>query len=408
MKKIAGNPYLKYKKGQILIDDFQLDALLEENNTPFFVFMENRIIDNINTLRETFNTVFEEVEYYYSFKANYLSEISKLFQSENVGAELVGELELNLALENGFSPNQIILGGPYLPQDLIFKSIQHGIKEIIVYNLNDLERVNTISQQMGIIQNICIRINSTKYKSKLGVELTEKNCNLLSQVIKNSENIEITSILSHMTTQMNNINQYRKNLEAIAFNLRKLRKIDINIKNLNLGGGFPEATVMKKDQLRKIASLLKNFMIDLKIPYQKLYFEPGRYFVGDSAVLIAEVIKVDEDRSIFLNIGNHICPKFAKASLRFYNITRMEEAHKYATSIYGIVPTNQDVLAKNYFFSENIKEGDKVLITNVGAYTLTFSNRFPYLLPKIFLIRKNEVKTLFNPKIDHDFSLKSF
>ena len=90
----------------------------------------------------------------------------------------------------------------------------------------------------------------------------------------------------------------------------------------------------------------------------------------------------------------------------FLALSALSQAHKHTTSIYGIVPTDQDVLAKNYFFSENIKEGDKVLITNVGAYTLTFSNRFPYLLPKIFLISKNKVKTLFDPKINHDFSLK--
>jgi len=69
------------------------------------------------------------------------------------------------------------------------------------------------------------------------------------------------------------------------------------------------------------------------------------------------------------------------------------------------VPTDQDVLAKNYFFTKNLKENDIVLVTNVGAYTLTFSNRFPYTLPKILLVKGRTITEIFNPLRNYDFSL---
>jgi len=109
-----------------------------------------------------------------------------------------------------------------------------------------------------------------------------------------------------------------------------------------------------------------------------------------------------------LNIGNNICPKFSRSSFRFYNASKIDHPHKYKTSIAGIIPTDQDVLAKNYFFNNDIEIGDKVLITNVGAYTLTFSNRFPYELPSILLVNGLKTSKIFDPKRDHDFSLKSF
>jgi diaminopimelate decarboxylase len=120
---------------------------------------------------------------------------------------------------------------------------------------------------------------------------------------------------------------------------------------------------------------------------------------------ISKIVRVGDNRWIFLNIGNHICPKFARCSLRFYNVSQIDEPHKYKTSIAGIVPTDQDVLAKDYFFTEKLHEGDTILVTNTGAYCLTFSNRFPYLLPKIILINNNILKEIFNPEIDGDFSL---
>jgi hypothetical protein len=91
--------------------------------------------------------------------------------------------------------------------------------------------------------------------------------------------------------------------------------------------------------------------------------------------------------------------------MRFYNATRIEEPHKFKTSIAGIMPTDQDVLVKDYFFTHDLKEGDLVVITNVGAYNLTFSNRFPYILPNIVLVKDKTATNIFDPSKDRDFSI---
>jgi diaminopimelate decarboxylase len=237
------------------------------------------------------------------------------------------------------------------------------------------------------------------------VKLNEKNLEKLKNVIKDCKNIKITTILSHYTTQMNNLEKFLKNIEIISENVKKLREIGINIENINLGGGFPEATIMKEKRLIEIARSMKKTIESSNIEYNQIYFEPGRYFVGDAGLFLTEIINVNEDRWIFLNLGNNICPKFAKCSLRFYNISQINKPHKYKTSIAGIVPTDQDVLAKDYFFTYEINENDKILITNVGAYALTFSNRFPYTLPKIFLVKDKNFKLIFDPNVNHDISL---
>jgi diaminopimelate decarboxylase len=162
---------------------------------------------------------------------------------------------------------------------------------------------------------------------------------------------------------------------------------------------------MPHNQLKKFFNDIRTIFEDFSINYEKIYIEPGRYFVGDSGLFITKIIKTNSDRWVFLNIGNQICPKFARCSLRFYNASQISEPHKYKTSFAGILPTDQDVLAKNYFFSENLKEGDKVLVTNTGAYCLTFSNRFPYPLPNILLVKDNQLKQIFDPNIEKDFSL---
>jgi len=398
LKKLSGNPHLIKKDGKLLIGGIEASEIVNKNRTPFMIFFANRVKNNINSFCRAFQSVFDNFQCFYSFKANYLPDICRIVLSEGIGAELIGLPELKLALKLQFPSEKIIVGGPYLPQELIEKCVLENVKEIVVYNLNDVNLIDSIAKKYKKVQEICLRVNSQKFGSKLGIDLDEFELRLLKKIQNEYRNVKITTVLSHYSTQMNNFEQFKQNLTNVLEKIKILLKAGVRIENLNLGGGFPEATIMPE----QIKLILTNF--DIK--FKNIYFEPGRYFIGDAGIFVAKVIKVYKDRWIFLNIGNHLCPKFAKASLRFYNITRINDPHKYKTSIAGIIPTDQDVLAKNYFFTRDLEEGDHVMITNVGAYCLTFSNRFPYLLPEISLIEDGKITQIFDPFVHHDFSLK--
>ncbi len=405
MKNISGNPFLHKESGNIFIDKLRLNEIIKRFKTPLLIFLENRIRDNIKTFNKVFRSEFENFHCFYSFKANFLSEICKIVLSEGIGAEIIGLPELNLALKIGFPSNKIIVGGPYLSKKLIELSVKNRVKEIIIYDLSTLKKINLTAKKFNYVQDVCIRVSSQKYNSKLGIQYDDHNNSHIKEILNNYQNVRVKSLLSHYSTQMNNFKQYSSNIKAIAYNLKLLSKFGIRIDNINLGGGFPEAAVMPQDQLRNIAKQIKMELKKLEINYKNIYFEPGRYFLGDAGLFISKILKVSDSRWIFLNIGNHICPKFAKCSLRFYNASKINDPHKYKTSIAGIIPTDQDVLAKDYFFTENLVKGDKVLVTNTGAYCLTFSNRFPYLLPKILLVNDDNYRLIFDPKINGDFSL---
>jgi diaminopimelate decarboxylase len=405
MKRLAGNPYLKVKGKITIIDSISINKLLNNYGTPLMVFLENRIRDNIKRFNGVFSSIFEHYRAFYSIKANYLPHINKIISTENIGAEIISLPELKVALEAEYPPEHIIVGGPYLSDQLIKHSIKHSIKEIVVYNLKDLEKVDSYAKESDLCQNVCLRINPMKYESKLGLKINSETSLTIKRILDKCNNIEITTILSHYGSQMNHPNQYFDNTDLLINALNILKNQGIFINNINFGGGFPEATVIPKEQLEKIGIGIKRKLEKNQIKYENIYFEPGRYIVGDSAVFIANVINRTGDRWIFIDVGNHICPKFARCSLRFYNASQIEKAQKYKTSIAGIIPTDQDVLAKDYFFTKEININDKVLITNVGAYCLTFSNRFPYRLPRIILIKDDDIREIFDQKEAVDFSI---
>ena len=407
MKKISGNPYITIEQDKIKLDNCYLDEILKGSETPFMIILESRIRNNIKTFNKVFQSVFNNYQGFYSFKANFLPEVCSIINSENFGAEVISLPELELALYTGFPANKILAGGPYLSPDFLEKSIKNEVREIVVYNMNDIEKINDVAFQNNKIQNICLRINSNKYGSRLGINFDDNNIRLLKKILQKCENISFTTLLSHFSTQMNDIQQFKKNTNAI-FNVKSLlEKSGIQVEKINMGGGFPEAAIMPEAQLELIAKKLKNYLNEVDLSFKELYFEPGRYLVGDAAIYIAKIINTQSDRWIFLNLGTNVCPKFARCSLRFYNASVIDAPHKYKTSIAGIVPTDQDVLVKDYFFTKRIKIDDLVLITNVGAYTLTFSNRFPYALPSIFKLNDSELVKIFDPNEDRDFSIRT-
>ncbi len=192
MKKIAGNPYLRKENGKVLIDLVPIDDFLGKFETPIMIFLENKIRENLTTFKDVFNSIFNNKKFqtFYSLKANYLPDICKIINSERIGAQIVGLPELKLALKVGFPANKIIVGGPYLPKELIEKSIERQVKEIIVYNLNNLEHINSIAQKFDIIQDICLRVNSKKYNSKLGIILDRKSLKMLHSLINSTSYLE--------------------------------------------------------------------------------------------------------------------------------------------------------------------------------------------------------------------------
>ncbi|TFG24440.1 MAG: hypothetical protein EU532_12590, partial [Promethearchaeota archaeon] len=244
MKKISGNPYITVEQEKIKLDNFYLDEILKASKTPFMVILESRIRNNIKTFNKVFKSVFNNFQGFYSFKANFLPEVCSIINSENFGAEVISLPELELALHTGFSSNKILAGGPYLSPEFLEKSIKNEVREIVVYNLNDIEKINDVAFQNDKIQNVCLRINSNKYGSRLGINFEDDNISLLKKILQKCENISFTTLLSHFSTQMNDIKQFKKNVNAISNTKSLLEKSGIEIEKINLGEGFPEAAIM--------------------------------------------------------------------------------------------------------------------------------------------------------------------
>lgn len=397
---LYGNKYVNIRNDQLYLDKISVSKMVDDNGTPCFMFLENKIRENITQIQTCFQGIFPKTAGFYSIKANYLPEIIEIVKNMNFGAEIISDFELNLLIQCHFPPSHIIAGGPYLPESFLIQLLSYGISLIVVYDLDDLmkiARVQASKPQFSKIE-IILRFTNPKYTGRHGIRYTLKNIQYIKEFIEQNPQIRIVGIASHLGTQMNSYEEYRSNfrfLNDIYQTLQNNSKLKQTIQYINIGGGFPNADSLPYKQLTEIFSKLKKEFDHLDWNSLSLLYEPGRYILGDAGFCTASIIKLDQEyHTAILNIGTQFIPKFMKSSLRFYDIDKIIDSPNSPIDFMGPIPSDEDLMIKKYYFPPSVAKGDRVLIANVGAYALTFSTRFPYNTPHLFLITGDQVRKI--------------
>ena len=411
-KKLFGNKYVNIIEGKIHLGSIEAQTLAREYRTPSFLFLKEKIADNIHYIQEIFTSVFPNALGFFSVKSNFLKPILEVVQENHFGAEIISLPELNILEQIGFNSERIIAGGPYLPDEFLYRIVKARVPNIVVYDLDQIAVLNHMIENFsphleGYTPNILLKFQTSKFTSRHGISRSVESYNALQTLFHENRKVIFGGILSHFGTRLKTIIQYRENannLIDIIQNLRRYAQLEPKI--INFGGGFPNADSIKQDDFIPLLQEVKSALDKELDGKYSMFYEPGRFIVEDAGFCLCEVIKFDpSSKTVFVNVGNNLIPKFMKASLRFYNASRSTDALRFPVDILGNVPSDQDILIKNYNFTEKVERGDIIIIANVGAYALTWSTRFPYSKPSILILDGKKIHVYHDRTSSHDFSL---
>jgi diaminopimelate decarboxylase/aspartate kinase len=121
-----------------------------------------------------------------------------------------------------------------------------------------------------------------------------------------------------------------------------------------------------------------------------LWIEPGRYLVAESGVLIARVTQTkskDDIRYIGIATGMNslIRPALYGAWHEIVNLTRIDEPASEIANVVGPICESADFLGHDRLLPPT-REGDVMLIANVGAYGRAMSSRYNLREPAIDIV----------------------
>ena len=301
------------EKGNLSIGGVDTVELAKEFKTPLYVMDQELIETTIDKMKEAFRSPRFETQIAYAGKAFLTTGMAKLVDKKGLELDVVSGGELYTAYKAGFPMSRVHMHGNNKTYEELEMAIDFGIKQIVIDNEDEIEKLEKICKEKGKKQAVLIRIDpgieahthsyikTSGLTSKFGISLFQKNLFDIVKRIDNSEYLDFRGFHTHIGSQIFQSVFFIFALEEIFKYLDKLKKeLGIVVQTVNMGGGFG-VYYKEGDEVKPVEEVLKEIItyteameIKYQIGFTELNIEPGRSIVGNAGTTLYTVGGVKE------------------------------------------------------------------------------------------------------------------
>jgi diaminopimelate decarboxylase len=352
-------------------------SVADKVSTPFYMFDFGTLRGRYAEFKLSWRTYFPEVECAYSYKTNPLSVVASALRLEGAGAEVVSAKELEWALADGFSGNQIRFNGPVKSEAGLRRSISLGVT-VHIDSLDELDLVLRIANDHP--PKVVLRTAhplSVGGWSRFG--LLPEECWIAIDRLQKS-GVPTLGVHFHVGSTLNtsdHVNAICQNASLLRHLLSEAstgRKVHVDI-----GGGFPAQSASESGVVTsasEFAAAVLEALRTVQIDANRLLVvsEPGRCLVEDACVLVTRVVsrKTREGRPMLIvDAGLDLVrsPGAWHHSVSFIEHPLISDASSY--SVYGARCYENDLLPSVGRGPRDVPIGALIAIGSAGAYGLT-------------------------------------
>lgn len=377
--------YFSYKKGKLHAEGVPLTHLAEKYGTPLYVYSLKTIKRHIRAYQDAFKGVSHLL--CYAVKANSNLAILKVVAEMGGGADVVSGGELYRALRAGIPAKRIVYAGVGKTDEEIRMGVNRGILMFNVESEQELHRISQIATEMGKTARVSLRVNpdidpethpyiaTGLRKHKFGIPIDEAL--QLYRVAMTLPGIEITGVHKHIGSQITSVRPFVDALERVLVLIDELKKEDINIRYLDIGGGLgiqyeDENPPHPRELARGLNRLLKSRDLTLVL-------EPGRSVVGNAGVLLTRVLytKPGMDREFIIvdaAMNDLMRPTLYNAYHRIIPVEK-KRRRKVIADVVGPICESGDFLARDREMPE-CRRGELLAVMGAGAYGFSMSSNY--------------------------------
>jgi len=302
LRIIIKNGILSCMSTDFCLTHDQLVALAEKYPTPFYIYDEKAIRENMRYFKKAFS-IFPEFHEYFAVKACPNPYILKVLESEGCGADCSSLPELLLAEKSGMTEHRVMFTSNDTPEkEFIYANMRNNI-----INLDDITHIDFLKNAVGQLPDtICFRYNPGSLKkggnaiigkpeeAKYG--LTREQIFEAYKICK-EEGVEHFGL--HTMVASNELNpDFFADTAKIIFELAaELKaKLGVRIEFVDLGGGIgipykPDQKKVDLDYLaKKIRALYDEYIVPAGLDPLSVCFECGRPITGPYGWLVTKAI----------------------------------------------------------------------------------------------------------------------
>ncbi len=354
--------------------------------TPFFLFSHLPIETQLNLIKKVCGS---SAFNWLSVKTLTLRNLLCWWLSTNLGVEVVSEFELLAALQEGFSPERIIVNG--VGKHFWNQSSWTNGLRVNFDSIKEVEYLSSIAKRrewkVGIRFHPSIQKDpeNPQFPDQFGLpaESFLQAINLLNQ-----EQINLESVHIHLRSNVPNLDFFQEALRELE---SCVKRANIELRCLDLGGGLPAEGEKQQDQVWHSTFCLHDLDRLLHLCHkmfptvQEYILENGRFLLSGCGVLVLSVIDIKEIggfRYIICDGGrtNHALPSDWQVHEIVTIPNRTGEVRNSA--ICGPTCMAFDCLIRKKL-PNDLSLGDKVIWFNAGAYHLSWETRFSQPLARV-------------------------
>ena len=320
---------------------------------------------------------------FYAVKANPAPEVLALLAELGSAFDCASVPEIDMALTAGATPDRISYGNTIKKERDIARAYELGVRLFAVDCEAEVEKIARVAPEAKVFCRILSDGEGAEWplSRKFGCEPA-----MAVGVLEYAHRLGLAAhgISFHVGSQQRNPEAWDRALAVTAGIFRTLAERGIQLKMVNLGGGF--ATRYLKDIPSAqdygqaiFQSLSRHF--GNRIP--ETIVEPGRGMVGGAGMIKAEVVLIskksadDQLRWVYLDIGKFGgLAETMEEAIRYPIRTRHDGGATAPCVLAGPTCDSADVLYEKdpYFLPVSLEIGDEVLIEATGAYTTTYAS----------------------------------
>lgn len=378
----------------------QMKQLTEKIGDTFYMLEGKQFRQNFLELKSEFTNIYPNFNIAYSYKTNYTPKLCRIVNKLGGFAEVVSDMELEIALRIGVEPNNIIWNGPFKNAKKVEQLLVMG-GTVNIDSVYEIDMIAEIAKKYPSHRlNIGVRCNfdvNDGVLSRFGFDIESEDFLKAMELFVEYKNLYLIGMQCHFATRR--LDTWKPRAEGM---LALIDKLGIVPEHIDLGGGL----------FGKMAESLK-VQFDTEIPTYKQYaeavapvfadhfkntenkpmllIEPGSALVGDCMHFASKVVNIKNVRgkSIATLLGSiyNINPTLNKKNPPIEVYPMGEEQKEYVDLDFGgFTCIESDYLYRHY--DGKLAKGDMVVFGNVGSYSVVLKP--PFILPNFPIIDISE------------------
>jgi diaminopimelate decarboxylase len=367
----------KYQSGGV-----NLEQIAQEFGTPVYVYDSEIILKQYNRLKNAFSSV--DVKIKYACKALNNTNVLRLLKHAGSGLDTVSINEVELGLQAGFKPEEII----FTPNCVDFEEIKQAVSKGVHINIDNIAILEHFGAEYGNKIPCCIRLNphilaggnskiSTGHiDSKFGISVYQ-----LRHVLRviNTYHIKVNGLHMHTGSDILDPGVFLQGAEILFDAAKDFLDLDF----IDFGSGFKVA-YKENDvttDIEELGQALESRFTEFCKTYGRnleLWFEPGKFIVSEAGYFLvkANIIK-QTTATVFVGVNsglNHLIrPMLYDSYHEIVNVSNPEGKPRIYTVVGYICET--DTFGWDRKMAE-VHEGDILCFKNGGAYGMTMSSNY--------------------------------